>query len=248
MPAWKTLWPGPAWLLLLALLPWWLGLPWWLALVACALLWPRWRPPEYAGLIRHGLRWGLPGLMFALQRALGGDAFALTVALLGLLSGYTLLAGLDAWLDRDHRRASASAPTDSSAWPELARAPIGPLAQIIQLQPPVWQLSGAELSDPCGGTVRCDAGVCEFADGSCVELPDPASGPAQVGFSPQGDWFVACAADRGMLLLWDRPRNRRFRLRGWRLCGWSDEQPWLNRSEERVPLTLSAVLGSGDRD
>lgn len=246
--AWNTLWPALAWLLSLALLPWWLGLPLLLALLACALLWPRWRAPGHVGLIRRGLRWGLPGLMFALQRALGGDAFALGAALLGLLSGYTLLAGLEAWLDRDRQREPVSTSTPLPEWPELALAPVDPPAQIVELQPPAWQLAGADLPDPRGGTVSCGDGICEFANGGRIDLPGPAGAVAQVDFSPRGDWFAACTADRHGLLLWDRRRDRRFELRGWQLCGWHHEQPWLSRGDESAPLNLAAVLGSDDLD
>jgi len=99
----------PLWVLLLALLPWWLGLPLLLALVAAALLLQHRLAPRHAALVRRALRWGLAGWLLALPRALGGGVPGWGAALLGALAGYTLLAGLEVWLQRDQRRASATA-------------------------------------------------------------------------------------------------------------------------------------------
>ena len=99
-----------AWLFLAAL-PWWLGLPLLLA-IAAALVAAGERLHAGAPWLRLGLRWGLPGVSFAVQRALGGDAFAWAMALLGALVGYTLLAGLEAWLDRGHAGATATQSRD----------------------------------------------------------------------------------------------------------------------------------------
>jgi hypothetical protein len=93
-PAWRAVLPRVAWLALLALLPWWLGLPLLLALAAVVTLLQYRLAGEHAALIRRALRWGLPGVLFALQRALGGDAFAWGAALMGDLAGYTLLVWL----------------------------------------------------------------------------------------------------------------------------------------------------------
>jgi hypothetical protein len=166
--------------------------------------------------------------------------------LLGALAGYTLLAGLEAWLDRDLRRAPATAA--AADWPELARGPIGPPADIIELQVPVWQAAVGELRDPQGGVVDCGAEGCRFSDGEQVDAPKLQPGFAQVGFSPQGRWFAARTSDRRVLVLWDRQRDRRHRLRGWQLSGWYREQPWLNRDEGAAPLALHAVLGHDDED
>ena len=75
-PAWMFVGYAALWVLLLALLPWWLGLPVLLALAAAVLLLQQRLSAPHAGLIRYALRWGLPGWLFALQRALGSDAFA----------------------------------------------------------------------------------------------------------------------------------------------------------------------------
>ena len=229
-----------AWVLLLALLPWWLGLPLLLALVAAALLLQHRLASRHATLVRRALRWGLAGWLLALPRALGGGVPGWGAALLGALAGYTLLAALEVWLQRDQRRASATAA--SPDWPELARAPIGPPAEIIELQPPAWQPASGEFPDPQGGTVDCRAEGCRFAEGERIEAPGTA-GFAQICFSPQGRWFVACTPDQRVLALWDRQRDRRHRLRGWQLCGWYREQPWLSRREGDMPLALGAVLG-----
>ncbi|MBV8158737.1 MAG: hypothetical protein JO278_13810, partial [Dyella sp.] len=83
--------PAVAWMGLIALLPWWMGLPLWLLLGLGAVMFHR-RIDHYAELCRRGLRWALPGFLFAMQRALGGDLLAWGVALLGALVGYSLLA------------------------------------------------------------------------------------------------------------------------------------------------------------
>jgi len=115
------------------------------------------------------------------------------------------------------------------------------------LQAPDWQPASGDLPDPQGGTVHCRAEGCRFADGASLEASGTA-GFAQVGFSPQGRWFAACAPDQRVLALWDRQRDRRYRLRGWQLCGWYREQPWLSRRDGDMPLALGAVLGGDDGD
>jgi hypothetical protein len=238
---WHLLLPALAWAGLLALLPWWIGLPLLLALVAVLLVRPQ-RLAGHASLLRRGLRWGLPGVLLALQRALGGDAFAWAATLLGALAGYTLLAGLEAWLDRDRRRASAPASI-SADWPELALAPIGPAAHIIELQLPAWLPADAGLIDPRGGHASYRDGSYRFADGRVI-----GGAGAQAAFSPAGRWFAAGMDSERGVLLWDRERDRKHRLRGWQLCGWYGEQPWLSRREGDMPLALPAVLGHDDDD
>lgn len=237
--AWRRWWPGLTWLLLLAVVPWWLGLPSLLALAAVVGLLQHRLTDAHARLIRRALRWGLPGMLFAAQRALGGDVLAWGAALLGALAGYTLLAGLEAWLDRALRRASPGQA--STEWAELASAPDGPPARIIELQVVHWQTIGHELVDPLGGALRCDQGVCQFATGERIDEVGEV-----LAFSPSGRWFVARLRDRRSLLLWDRQRERRHRLRGWQLVGWHDEQPWLNRGGDALPLCLSEALGEDE--
>ncbi|WEN16184.1 hypothetical protein PY254_05820 [Rhodanobacter sp. AS-Z3] len=235
-PAWRDLWAGPVWMALLAALPWWLGLPSLLALAALLMLLQHRLTDGHARLIRRALRWGLPGMLFALQRSLGGDVIACGAALLGALSGYTLLAGLEAWLDRELRRAPAAPSLPE--WPELAMAPSGPPARIIELHAVHWQSVSEALSDPLGGTLFYNDGVCQFATGEHIDGVG-----AAITFSPFGRWFVARLRDPHDLLLWDRQRERRHRLHGWHLVGWDAEQPWLSRGDETVPQALSAALG-----
>lgn len=206
---------APAWLLL-ALLPWWLGLPWLLAVVAVLLVAGE-RLQAHAPWLRAGLRWGLPGVLLAVVRVLGGDALAWAMTLLGVLVGYTLLAGLDAWLDRRQvREPLAAAGPD---WPALALARVGPGPVVVQLQPPQW--CQERCADPRGGEARWQAGAFRLADGTVLERVSP-----EACFSPDGRWFVA-RTHHGLVLL-DRDADRPHRLRGWALCGWH-EGPWLAR-------------------
>lgn len=203
-----------AWLLVLAVLPWWLGLPLLLAMAAALLIAPD-RLGAHVPVLRRSLRWGLPGVLFALQRALGGDAFAWAMALLGALAGYTMLAGLEAWLDRGLREPIEAA--ESRDWSALALAPIGPVASIVELQPPQW--SERVCPDPRGGQARWEAQRFVLAGGTTVERVQP-----RASFSPDGRWFAACSP-RGIVLL-DREHGRSYRLHDWELCGWHDG-PWL---------------------
>jgi len=231
------------WVLLLALLPWWLGLPLLLALVAAAVLLQYRLASHHLGLIRQALRWGLAAWLLSLLRTLGNDVIGWGAVLLGALAGYTLLAGLDAWLKRDQRRAAAAEAAD---WPELALASIGPPAEIIELQEPAWQPADDELPDPRGGLVHCGANGCQFGNGLRIDAPHASAGFARAGFSPDGRWFAACTTDERDLVLCDRQRDRRHRLRGWRLVGWHHEQPWLTRRGDDMPQSLHAVLGHDD--
>lgn len=220
---------APAWLLVLAVLPWWLGLPLLLALVAL-LLFASDRLEAVVPRLRLALRWGLPGILFAWQRALGGGALAWAMALLGALVGFTLLAGLEAWLDRGRREPLA--PAERRDWPSLALAPIGPPPAVIELLPPQW-LDQAGI-DPRGGEVHWNAGRFVLGDGTAVERAQ-----ARASFSPDGRWFVTCTP-RGVVLV-DRDHGRSYRLRGWVLCGWHDG-PWLTRGSGPA-MAWREVLG-----
>jgi len=219
---------APAWLLALALAPWWLGLPLLLA-IAAVLLFATDRLEGHEPLLRRALRWGLPGVLFALQRALGGDAFAWAMALLGALAGFTLLAGLEAWLDRGRREKVAQ--PELRDWPSLALAPVGPGAVVVELVPPQW--SEGSCLDPRGGEARWEAGRFVLTDATVERVQVRGS------FSPDGRWFVACTS-RGLVLL-DREHGRNYRLRGWELCGWHDG-PWLARGTGPA-LAWREVLG-----
>ncbi|MDE2155269.1 MAG: hypothetical protein KGJ32_05135 [Xanthomonadaceae bacterium] len=238
LSGWSALLPAVAWTVLLALLPWWFGLPCLLA-VAAVLLLQQGPIARQAAVLRCGLRWGLPGVLIAVPRAFGGDLLAWGAALLGALAGFTLLAGLEAWLDRDRRRAPEVAA--SGEWPELAMAPIGPVTAIIELQPPLWQAAAEGPDDPRGGHVQCCADGYHLADGARIE----GAGPA-VAFSPDGGWFAVRMSDDRGIVLWDRDRHRLHRLNGWTLCGWHDGQPWLARRDGEMPVALQSMASLDD--
>jgi hypothetical protein len=233
--AWRKWLPLMAWMVLLASLPWWLGLPLLLALALVLLMLQHRLVAEHASSIRRALRWGLPGVLFALQRALGGDAFAWGAALLGVLVGYTLLAGLEAWLDRDLRRAPANGT--QAEWPELAMAPIGPPADIIALELPAWQLMNDLPIDAYTERLDYRDGECRIGDEVHIVDASP-----HVCIEPNGAWLVVrMSADRGIVLL-HRPDHRLHRLRGWKLAGWHGGQPWLMRREGDMPVALATLL------
>jgi hypothetical protein len=237
MPPWRA----AAWLTLLAIVPWWLGLPLLLAIVV-ALLIPTPRLTSQLPMLRRALRWGLPGMLLSLQRELGGDALAWGAALLGALAGFTLLAGLEAWLDRGQHRPGAVALQAAPEWPASASGSLGPPAAIIELARPRWHEAGGELADPRGGMARWQAadlsrGRWQLGDGHQLDDARPCG-----TFSPDGRWFATQPADERGLLLLDRERNRLHRLRGWKLCGWHTE-PWLMRSGRAEPMPLREVLG-----
>jgi hypothetical protein len=251
LPPWNIVLSQTAWLVGLALLPWWLGLSLLLALVVLLLSGLQ-LAGGYAASMRNGLRWGLPGVLFALQRALGGDALAWGVALLGMLVGYMLIVGLELWLDRDiphmldpaadSARDATSTGDAEMEWPaRVMSSAMGPPAEIITLEAPQWQASTADIPDPWGHQVRYrDAGY-RFAGDRRIEDAD-----ACACFSPDGRWFAARMQHARGVLLWDRRRDRVHRLRGWQLAGWYREQPWLQRDANATPRTLQHVLGEDE--
>lgn len=237
---WLTWLPALAWLLLLTCLPWWLDLP---LLLACALalLWRTGQLAAHTPWLRRGLRWGLPGLLLAVLRAFGADALAWLLTLLAALAGFSLLMLLENWLDRGRPREPSPAATDE--WPELALAPIGPAAAIIELQPPQWCALADGFADPLGGELRWRDAVLQLADGSRFDGVEP-----RCDFAADGRWLaLSLTGQRGLLLL-DRRHDRRYRLRGWQLAGWHEGQPWLSRDEEHAPLAITHVLGRDEDD
>lgn len=256
LPPWRTTLPLLGWLLILALLPWWLGLSLLCALVAALLVLGARLDEEHALALRRGLRWGLPGMLLALQRALGGDAVAWGTALLGALAGYMLLVGLEAWLDREVARvtptpgvttvamsdAADPSPPLPAEWPaQVMASAMGPPAEIITLQWPDWSTATDELADPWGGEIAYRDGGYVFAGARRVDGVDPAA-----CFSPDGRWFAARLPRARGVLLWDRRHDRTHRLRGWHLAGWYRELPWLQRDVDAAPRPLSHVLGEDD--
>lgn len=245
---WRRWLVAIAWIALLALLPWWLGLPLLLSVAALLLLGVH-RQRADALLLRTALRVGLPGVLLAVAFWLGADALAWAVALLGALAGFTLIAGLEAWLDREVRSPTPDSkdaglhvadPTGAS-WPELALSSRAPPVVMIELLRPRWHDGGAALHDFDGKRLAFEPGTqgtgtyC-FDDGHRI---DAAS--AQACFSPAGRWF-ATRSDRGTML-WDRHRDSQHRMRRWQLCGWYQDQPWLQRREDAMPVSLAHALG-----
>lgn len=247
LPSWKFVLSLTAWVAALALLPWWLGLSLLVALVVLLLSRLRLPAAVTAGM-RIGLRWGLLGVLFALQRALDGGAPGWGVVLLGALAGYTLLAGLEQWLDRDIPRAKQSiepppravrAADAASEWPaRVMSSAMGPPAEIITLEAPLWQTSTEDIADPWGHTLRYQHAAYRFAGDRRIEDVD-----ACACFSPDGRWFAARMCRARGVLLWDRRLDRQHQLRGWHLAGWYREQPWLQRHADDAPRTLQHVLG-----
>lgn len=235
-------WPGQrlarnllfaGWAVLLALLPWWLGLVLLSALTGGAVYYTR-RAHHFGELCRSGLKWGLPGLLFAVQHALGGDLLAWGAALLGALLGYSLLALLESLLLHRVRRTAAPSPE----WRELAMAPIGPPARIIELAPVAWReaVAADDVRYEATGTGE---GNYRFAGGHTLRRLGP-----RCAFSPHGHWFAAHQPDGSGTLLFDRVRAKPHRLRGWELCGWDpDDGPWLSRGADGVPAPLHEALG-----
>jgi hypothetical protein len=223
-----------AWMLLLALLPWWIDLPLLLALAAARLAHAE-HALAWALGSRHALRWGLPGLLLSMLRMLGGGPRAWVLVLLAALAGFSLLMLLEGWLVRGHRRGPAP---PSPEWSELAMAPVGPAPAIIELQPPDWHDVDDRLADPRGGELRRDGHALVLADGTRLDGVAP-----RCCFDPDAHWLAVPLAPRRGLLLLDRRRGRLHRLRGWQLCGWHAGLPWLQRGGDRAPLALPHVLG-----
>ena len=234
--------PAVAWTCAVGLLPWWAGLPLLLLLAVGAVVFAR-HVVHVAALCRRGLRWGLPGLLFAIQRALGGDLVAWGAAMLGALVGFSLVVLMESLLDRRVRRLPDASP--SSPWQELALAPIGPPTYVIELSRAAWCEASDAWAGPCGDLVRyetrgTDQGRYVFAQGRVIEQVSP-----RYCFGPGGRWFVASLPEGRGDVLWDRQADRLHRLPGWQLCGWQDDQPWLARGPEGVPTSLHEALGHG---
>lgn len=235
---------GLAWAGLVALLPWWAGLPLLLVVALGVALLDR-RLPTHARICRRALRWGLPGWLFALQRTLGGDLLAWGAVLLGALVGFTLVVLLESLLDHRVKRSAEAAAAPE--WSELALAPIGPAAHIIELSRVAWRDAAGEFSDPDGGAVRYQVegphrGHYVFGEGRVIDRAG-----ARCCFGPGGRWFAAMLPGERGNLLWDRRGGGVHRLGGWQLSGWEGEQPWLARGADGVPVPLHEVLGLGGR-
>jgi len=238
-------WPFALWLIALALVPWWLGLPLLLGMAA-ALLAQVERLHAYQGRMRLALRWGVPGVAIALGRGFAETEAALgwTVGAVAALAGFTLLVGLETWLDRHRRVVGAVAlPPAGGEWPERVLAPPPAGSGIIELVPPQWQsCEEGPLALPAGmpgGHVRYvrEAGFAglRFDDGRDFEAP-----PGRCAIDPDGGW-LAVEAPPGVLL-WERRDGRVHRLRRRRLCGWYAGRPWLQSGAGEMPVPLAEAL------
>lgn len=228
------------WVVLLALLPWWLGLVA-LAALACAAIYYAKRSASLADACGSALKWGLPGLLFAVQRALGGDLLAWGAALLGALVGFSLVALLESVLF--HRQHPAVGQKPMPEWKDMAMAPVGPPGRIIELSVPVWQEAEGSQVDPLGQPFRFvpngpHMGTYEFANGRHMDGLS-----ARYTFGPGGRWFVANLARGTGDLIHDCHSGKSWRLQGWHLCGWEGEAPWFSRQTDGVPVPLHEALG-----
>lgn len=222
---WPAWWRAIVWAGLLACLPWWVGLPLLLGLAATQLAQlPRLQ--RYGHAIRLALRWGFAGLLVAGYRAFDGHALGLILILLAALAGFSLLMLLESWQDHKPLRSAAIAEA-SPTWHDLALAPIGPSAAIVELQHPAW--------------IECPVtpeGGCRIGANVYIEHVEP-----WIAVAPGDAWIaLPIAAERGVVL-YDRVHDRLHRLRGWRLYGWHAGEAWLCRGEDQPPLALSHVLG-----
>lgn len=235
-PAIAAAWLGAlAWMLLLAMLPWWCALPLETALVVTVLIG---RAPLPAASARLAMRLGLAGAVWTLPHALGGVLPAWCVLLLGALVGYTLLAGIEGWLDRVPAPRVAR---QDDAWPQLAFAPIGPTETLIELAPVRW-LDGPEVLDPRGGGVRRERDGWRFSDGRLVE-----AAPGACAFSSDGRWFAAVDRDGRRLMLWRRDGSVPCRLHRWQLAGWHRGEPWIARHARAWPRPLASLASTPPR-
>lgn len=234
-PAWLL---AITWVLLLACLPWWIDLPLLLGLAVMQI--PhgvRWQ--RFSDVFRLALRWGLAGLLVAGYRALQlqGQQLALTLTLLIALAGFSLIVLLESW----QRHTLLRSPTVAAAspeWRELALAPVGPAAEIIELHAPAW-LEPDSVKDGIPDDVRwIDADSCRIGERIRIDHVEP-----RVSVAPGQDWLAwPITAGRGVVL-YDRAHERQYRLRGWQLYGWRAGEAWLSRGEDQPPLALSHVLG-----
>jgi hypothetical protein len=232
-PAWLL---AIAWTLLLASMPWWFGLPLLLGLAAIqATPLPRWH--RHGWIIRLALRWGLAGLLAASYRALEQHPSALVLTLLAALAGFSLLVLLESWQDHKTLRSPAIAAA-TPEWSELALAPVGPAAAIIELQAPIWLELDSASDDVPDGVSWIDGGCCQLGKQTRIDHIEP-----RVSVAPGQGWLAWPITSGRGVVLYDRVHERQYRLRGWQLYGWHADQAWLSRGEDQPPLALSHVLG-----
>ena len=230
-----------AWMLLLAYVPWWIDLLLLLGVVIAQLV-PLPRLRRHGGQLRLALRWGLAGLLLAVYRTLQGHELAITLTLLAALTGFSLLVLLESW-QRHKPERNAALAASSPEWREMALAPVGPSAEIIELQPPTWlQLDDRAEDNPAGITWHTRNG-CRIGGDVSIDHVEP-----RVSLAPGQGWLALPITSARGVVLYDRTRQKQYRLRGWQLYGWHAGEAWLSRGDDRPPLALSHVLGQDQRE
>jgi hypothetical protein len=238
---WPSLILAIAWALLLALLPWWIGVP-----LLFALAIAQWahvpRLQHYSGVIRRALRWGFMGVLIASYRAFGGHALGLTFTLLVALVGFSLFVLLESLQNRKPLRNAAMA-AESPEWREIAMAPVGPSAAAIEVEPPTWMVPIDPSFDANFYVERLAGHSYRVGKDTKIHHVEP-----QMSLSKGQGWSAwPMTAGRGVVL-YDRARDKSFRLRGWQLFGWCGDEAWLTRGDDQPPLALSHVLGQDHID
>ncbi|GGA08905.1 hypothetical protein [Dyella caseinilytica] len=225
-----------AWMLLLACMPWWIGLPLLLGLGATQLGHSV-RLHHYGATIRSALRWGLAGLLMAGYRALDTHSSALTLTLLAALVGFSLLVLFESWQDHKPLRHATMAAA-SPEWRDMAMNAAGPAANLIELQPPVW-LSLDDSTEAASIDVSwLREGHCRIGGKTVIDHVEPS-----LSMAPGRGWFALPMTSWRGVVLYDRVNDRTCRLRGWHLYGWHASEAWLSRGEDQPPIALSHVLG-----
>jgi hypothetical protein len=224
-----------AWALLIACIPWWTGLPLLLGLMAMQMT-PWSRLHQHGRIIRVALRWGLAGLLIASYRTLKHHPSALIMTLLAALIGFSLLVLLESWQDHKTLRSPAVAAA-TPEWKELAMAPVGPAAVIIEVQAPLWFERDAPAEGMSGDITWIDEHGCQVGNHRIDHVE------SQVSVAPGQGWLALPMSGGRGVVLYDRLHERHYRLRGWQLYGWHASEAWLTRGEDQPPLALSHVLG-----
>jgi len=115
---------------------------------------------------------------------------------------------------------------------------VGPSAVIIELDPPTWVVLG-DLSIDAGFRIeRIADDSYGVGNDTKIRHVEP-----QICVSPAQGWVAWPMTGGRGVILYDRARDKAFRLRGWQLFGWRGDEAWLTRGDDQAPLALSHVLG-----
>ncbi len=228
-PSWPAVMVATVALVAVGLLPWWIGAPALLGLIAIMAAF-RDRAPAFARRCDFALNAGMFGLVFAVQRDLGGDLLAWGFAALVGLAGFSMIVLVESLLRGPRQDKTSSTPLRE--WRDMAMDRVGPGATIIELSAIDWRRAGGDVAD---GNAHFETDRFRFADGTVIETVD-----GQYAISPDGRWFLARA--RGGIVVLDREHRRVHRLHGWGAVGWYG-QPWFERQGSDLPVSLHDVLG-----